>query len=203
MELHEQPEEDPFAIAVHETGHLVVGLAFGRKIEKVSLDLIDDKRGCYWPKVGRHEWNDFDEVCTLLAGPRAQVELTPSSLPRESRMKFSEVIIHPITETGMIPDGFYDYAGWQHDIWLVYQRLCLPNAPAHNMPRGVTHLQVIQRAEVAVREFMREDLVQRETLKIAEGLLRERRFSGDVAEAAVKNSGLLAFAHQKQCFAWD
>jgi hypothetical protein len=71
------------------------------------------------------------------------------------------------------------------------------------MTRGVTHVQVIQRAEVAVREFMREALVQQETLKIAERLLRERRFSGDVAEAAVNSSGLLAFASQQRWFDWD
>lgn len=203
MEKHERPQEDPFAIAVHETGHLVVGLAFGRKIDKVSLDFIDGKRGCFFAKVGRHEWNDFDEVCTLLAGPRAQVELVPSSIPNEGHRKFSAIIVHPMTEFRVIPDGVYDFTGWQHDIRPIYQRLCLPDVPAHNMPRGVTHIQVIQRAEVAVRKFMREDLVQRETLRIAATLLLERQFAGDVAMAAVKDSGLLAFAHQNQWFAWD
>lgn len=203
MEKHEIPREDPLAIAVHETGHLVVGLAFGRKINEVSLDLIDGKRGCYWPEVGRHDWNDFDEVCTLLAGPRAQVELVPRSIPNEGHLKFSVIIIHPMTEFRVIPDGVYDFTGWQHDIRPIYQRLCLPDTPAHNMPRGVTHLRVIQRAEVVVREFMRDDLVQRETRKIAERLLQERRFAGDVAEAAVIDSGLLAFAQQNRWFGWD
>ena len=203
MTMQETPKENAEAIAIHEAGHLVVGVAFGRRLEKVSLDLIDGVRGCFWKPVGHDEWNDFEELCSLLAGPCVQVELKPESIPAERRRRFAEQIIQPMEEGRRIPTGVYDYLGWQHDIESVYKRLCLPQAQAPNMPFGVTHETVVRSAERKLLKFFNSANVQQYVRRIAERLLADRCISGVVATTLLKENDLRVSADINDLLSWD
>jgi hypothetical protein len=203
MKMEAAPKEDEFAIAVHEAGHLLVGLVFGRKIKMVTLDPVEKQRGCFWETPPDEKWNDFEEVAGLLAGPRAQVELCPASIPEERLHLFRERIIRPMTEPRRIPAEIYDHMGWQHDITPIYRRLCLPDAPAAGMPRAISHSKVVEMAEHHVLVFFGKDLARATALQIAEYLHSKRVLESADAVAAVERTQLLESAHRERWLQWE
>jgi hypothetical protein len=54
-----EPNND--VIAVHEAGHMIVGVLVGRRALQVSIDRINSKRGCFWDRAP-DDWNDFGEM---------------------------------------------------------------------------------------------------------------------------------------------
>lgn len=168
MTEEEQVYAEPWTVAVHEAGHLAVGFLLGRKPEKVAIEFVEGKRGCFW--LPDDDWNDFCEVASLLAGPRAQVELCPQSLPTGKLEQFHDKIIHPMPKLYHIPEGLYDFTGWQHDIMPIYRRLCLPASLAREMPLGYTHSKVIDVAEERVRQFCQHETIKDSLLYIASKL---------------------------------
>ncbi len=168
MTEEEPADAEPWTIAVHEAGHLAVGILLGRKPEKVAIEFVEGKRGCFW--LPDDDWNDFCEVASLLAGPRAQVELCPESLPKDKLEQFHDKIIHPMPYRLHLPEGLYDFTGWQHDIMPIYQRLCLPAALARGMPLGYTHGKVVDVAEERVRQFCKHEAIKDSLLHIASKL---------------------------------
>lgn len=202
MNPKQTPKEDEFAIAVHEAGHLLVGLVLGRKIQTVTLDFINQQRGCFWDPLADKERSDFVEVACLLAGPRAQVEVCPHSIPKDRIFLFQKRIIQPMTEPRRIPSGIYDYMGWQYDIAPIYERLCLPDAPAAGMPWNMTHSKVIEMVELQLLTFFGNELVRDTVLKVASQLHSQRVLDGDDAVATVGQTPLLETALRKRWLQW-
>lgn len=83
-------EPDDNIVAIHEAGHLVVEILVGRSPIKVSIDKVDGRRGCFWKTKTERGWDDFSEMLSLIAGPRAQVELLPHSVAEEKLHLFQK-----------------------------------------------------------------------------------------------------------------
>lgn len=195
------PEEDPWAIAIHEAGHLAAGFLLGRHIEKVTIVIQEDgKRGCYYSPIDDSQWSDFDEVATLLAGPRAQVELIPGSLP-DGRL-FEDRIILPMAGPRLMPKGVYDLTGWDKDIEYIYKLLCFPDVPAREMPLNFTHRKIVDLAEVRVREFCRDPQIQGSIVSIAKDILARGQIAGREVEEMIGRSSLSKHADGKGFLSW-
>ena len=173
-------------IAVHEAGHLIVGRFVGRRALKVSIDWIAGNRGCFWVKDTESGWDEFSEMRCLLAGARAQVNLRPDSVAVEKLPVFKNRIIQPSTSLWRIPDGIYDFTGWESDIRPVYVYLCMPNASVDDgAPHLTTRSQLVDRTEEVLLRFFSDTNVQHATRQIARELLRARFIAGNDAEHLV------------------
>jgi len=179
-----EPDDD--VIAVHEAGHLIVGVLVGRRALKVSIDRIGSKRGCFWDPESGPDWDDFSEMRCLIAGPRAQITLKPKSVPAERRPLFRDRIIQPSETLWSIPQGVYDFTGWDNDVLPVHDYLRTPHAPAdEGWPPCPSHLQVVDRAEEVLLRFFSDTAVQVGTRRVAEALLKARLTQGAEAENLV------------------
>ena len=192
--------EDDHAIACHEAGHLIAARFRGRGIDKVSLDRIDGKRGCF-QKPAPDEWTDFDEMLICLAGPRAQVALRPDTLG-EKLAAFESRIIQPQDEPRRIPQ-IYGYTGWQHDVGTVYQLMMMPRAPVDGLTRIVTRTEVLDEVERRVLAFFAVADVVSAGNRIAEWLLEARRVNGSDAESFVASTGILDSAELQALMTWQ
>jgi hypothetical protein len=190
--------QDDRTVAFHEAGHLAVGLIVRRTILKVSIDLVDGKRGCFWKKPETEEeeengWDVFSDFCCLLAGPRAQITLVPSSLPTEKLSVFAQRIVQPAENRFQPSMKPYDHTGWQHDMEAVYNHLTLPDAPADvSNLRSPTRLQALDRAEAVLLNCLSARGVTEAVTQVADGILSARLLTGSAAEELVRSTGLLA-----------
>lgn len=197
-------DADPWAIAIHEAGHLAAGFLLGREILKVTISFQDDgKRGCYYSPIDDNKWNDFDEVVILLAGPRAQIELIPESLPDGKARLFEERIILPMPSARRKPAGVYDSTGWGNDIDYVYKLLCYPDAPTRRMPFHLTHRRIVDLAEQRVLEFCRDPGIQECLRFIAKEILETRGIEGPAVAEVIEKSLLSEAAKGKQFLSWQ
>jgi hypothetical protein len=185
----EPRDQHPYVIACHEAGHLLLARFRDREIEKVSLDLIDGKRGCFYKCAGK-AWTDYDEILLLLAGPRAQITFHPKSIEEAKFLIFRERILQPQERRGRRPE-IYDNTGWQHDVDPVYVLLTMPDAPVLGLKRTITRREAYERAENALRFFFSEDAVQSAMQKLAEAILEKRFLSGKDATDLVNSTNVL------------
>lgn len=196
-------EPDGNMLAIHEAGHLVVGVLVGRRPIKVSLDQVDGRRGCFWELETECGWDDFSDMLSLLAGPRAQVALLPQSVAPEKLDRFQERIIQPSPSPWQLPEDVYDFTGWQHDILPVYEYLRMPDAPADaDLPFGTTRSQVVNRAEQVLLNFFVIKEVQRATERIAAILLHARSLDTTDADHIVRQEGDLWKSLSEGVLAW-
>jgi hypothetical protein len=185
----EPKDQHPYVIACHEAGHLLLARFRDREIEKVSLDLIDGKRGCFYKCAGK-AWTDYDEILLLLAGPRAQITFCPKSIEEAKLVIFREKILQPQARRGQRPE-IYDNTGWQHDVDPVYVLLSMPDAPVFGLKRMVTRREAHERAENALRVFFSEAVVQSAMKKLAEAIFEKRFLSGKDATELVRSTNVL------------
>ena len=203
--MSDAPEAEPDGnmLAIHEAGHLVVGVLVGRRPIKVSLDQVDGRRGCFWELETECGWDDFSEMRSLIAGPRAQVVLLPHSVAPEKLDLFQARIIQPSPSLWQLPKGVYDFTGWQHDVVPVHEYLAMPNAPADaNLPLGTTRSQVVNRAEEVLLNFFVIKEVQRATERIAAILLHARSLDTTDADHIVRQEGDLWKSLSEGVLAW-
>ena len=187
--MKEEISPDPEVIACHEAGHLVVARYCGRRVKKVCLELIDGKRGCFYEPAGEH-WTDYDEFLCLLAGPRAQLALCPSSVEEQKLARLRERIIQPKELRFEIP-AIYDYTGWEHDVRPVYEMLMLPDAPVAGLPGIVTRREALNRAEAGLLHAIVDREIVTAVRHVADFLFKHRNVQGDEATEAVVQSGIL------------
>ena len=136
----------------------------------------------------------------LLAGPRAQVTLLPGSVLPEKLPLFQERIIQPSSSRWSLPEGVYDFTGWEFDIRPVYKYLALPDAPADGgFPFGTTRQMVVSRAEEVLLRFFGSSEIRVVTTEVAEALLCRRCLPGDEALALVNANKTLTNGELK----WD
>jgi hypothetical protein len=180
--------ENQYTIAVHEAGHLIVAVVVGRKLDKVSLDRIDGKRGCFYSDYAK---DLFAEILCLLAGPRSQVAVLPDSLSAEKLALFENRIIQPSANPLLPPYETYDFTGWEFDIRPVYQMLALPNAPADGLPFLVTAQKAVERAEIVLKEFFAAGSVRVAVSRVGDSLEALRQVDGRSAVELVRCSGVL------------
>lgn len=185
---HQVPEENQHFIAVHEAGHLIVAVEVGRQLDKVSLDRIDGKRGCFYKDQAK---DLFAEILCLLAGPRAQVAVAPDSLPPDKLALFQDRILQPSAVRWPPPIAIYDFTGWEFDVMPVYQMLALPDAPAQGLPFSVTHRQATERAETALVEFFSAESVRDAVSRISDKLEAARFLDGQTAMELVHRAKVL------------
>lgn len=185
---HQAQVEDQHAISIHEAGHLIVAVEVGRQLDKVSLDRIDGKRGCFYKDQAK---NLFAEILCLLAGPRAQVAVAPDSLPPDKLALFQHRILQPAAVRWPPPIAIYDFTGWEFDVIPVYQMLALPDAPAQGLPFPVTHRQAAERAETALVEFFAAKSVRDAVSRISDKLEAARFLDGQTAMELVHHSKVL------------
>lgn len=193
--------EDQHAIACHEAGHLIAARFCERAIDKVSLDRINGKRGCFYKIASKEKWTIFDEMLTLLAGPRAQVELCPDSIGPEKLAAFRASIIQPEDNPREIP-AIYHYTAWEHDVRPVYQMLTRPDWPAPGLDIGVTVRSVYQEVEKRLLAFFADRAAIAAASEIAARLLDARLLDGGDAEALVKSTGILESEELQDLMAW-
>lgn len=202
MNLEPQIVEDPYAIACHEAGHLLALRFRNRGIEKVTLDKIDGARGCFLKPVPRDQWTDFDEMLTLLAGPRAQVETCPGSIEPKKLEAFRARIIQPPDDPRFVPN-IYDYTAWEHDVRPVYQMLMRPDWPARGLGFGVTIATVHIEVEKRLAAFFANRNGIEAVCQIAVRLAEARMLSGSDAEALVVATGTLESAELRALMTWQ
>lgn len=196
--------EDPWVIAIHEAGHLAAGFLLGREIEKVTITIQEDgKRGCYYYPIDDSKWNDFDHVMTLLAGPRAQVEMIPESLSEGKARLFEERIILPMPSPGEMPCGVYDSTGWEFDIKYIYRLLCFPGAPARGMSFQIKHQTIIDRAEQRVRDLFKDTGVQESLRYIAKEIREAELIEGQEVIEVINRSKLIGRTNGKGFLSWQ
>jgi len=183
-------DPDPWVVSIHEAGHLIAGVACGRIVEFVSIELVEGIRGCRWDPSKKHEWNDYSEFLSLLAGPCAQVNCAPDSLPAEKTVLFRERIIQPTENPRSLPEGIYDYTGWRNDVIPIYSRLIMPDAPS-DMGFFVTTSKVVNIAEEKLKSFFEKESNRLGTLEVARKLLKHKIVRGATsAEWVQSNSNL-------------
>lgn len=198
-----QEDADPWTIAVHEAGHLAVASVLGRETERVSLDCIDGKRGCFYFPIEPENWNDFDEVASLLAGPRVQVELCPESIKQTSLKLFQDKIIQPMTGPRQKPAAIYDSTGWQYDIEPVYTRLTRPDWPAIGMPLSITHRRVIEIAEARLKSFSRDENIRACLIQLAKAIHRDRFLDEGAIRDLIAESNLVGISTNAGHMKWE
>lgn len=177
-------------LAVHEAGHLIIGVLVGRRPSHVSLDEVDRRRGCAWEPGTECGWDDISEMLCLLAGPRAQVSLLPHSVNPEKLSRFQERIIQPTQNQWQLPEGIYDCTGWDNDVIPVYKFLTMPDIPEDlDLSLGTTRRQVVDRAEERLKRYFSKNEIQRATERIAVSLLASRRVNAPDAVRLVHQEG--------------
>lgn len=181
-------------ISIHEVGHLVVGMAFDRTPQKVTVIFENGIRGCFWQESDDSSWSSFQEICSLLSGPRAQVEILPSSIPSDRLHCFDSRIIQPATDPRTPPVSYYDFTGWEFDVIPVYKMLVRQTWPAsgRDIPFGTSIESVWERAEDRLLELFRIPDVQECVRTIAKPLFENRSLDGSTAASAVNNAGVLS-----------
>jgi len=190
----------PEIVACHEAGHLVVARLCDRQIQKVSLKIVDGKRGCYY-EPAPDTWTDYEEFLTLLAGPCAQTHVYPWSVVKWKLEAFRERIVQPKNHPQQIP-AIYDYTGWKHDIEPVYVLMQMPDAPAFTPPPLVTRTQALQRAEERLRHAFSANEVQRKIEQIADVLFLYSPMTGADATELVGQTHVLELPPVQQ-LNWD
>jgi hypothetical protein len=183
-------DPDPWVVSIHEAGHLIAGVACGRIVEFVSIELVEGKRGCRWDPANKHEWNDYSEFLCLLAGPRAQVACATDSLPTEKIFLFRERIIQPTKDPRYLPEGIYDYTGWEFDVKPIYSRLRMPEAPS-DMGFLSSVAKVVDVAEEKLKCFFEKETNRLGTLEIAQMLHEHKIVRGATSAEWVKTNSNL------------
>ena len=176
-------------IAAFEAGHLIIARLVGREIDKVSLEIVDGKRGCFYRPINEAAWDDWKEHLCLLAGPKAQIEVCPESILEEKLAVFREKIIQDTENRYQIP-AIYNCTGWQHDILPVYEYLCMPDAPVDWQNFGLSRRQLITNVEKSLTSFFAEIVVKAAVVDIAKNLSKVRTLSGGEATEFVQAAGL-------------
>lgn len=198
-------EPEPNVLAVHEAGHLLVGLLIGRELKCVSLDYIDSQRGCFWcSDDDRNQPYEFQKILCCLAGPRAQTEITPNSLLPQKLILFKNQIVQPSLTPRTIPSGVYDYTGWESDVRTVYEYLCYPEAPVLGLQSTPVNISdVVRRAESSLLAFFKIALAQDATKRLALNLLQNRRMDRASAEAAFNEVRRTELSSAAECLSWS
>lgn len=205
MNIQLNAEPAPNVLAVHEAGHLLVGLLIGRKLTCVSLDYIESQRGCFWStEEDHHQPDEFQNILCCLAGPRAQTEITPDSLLPEKLILFKKQIVQPSLTPRTIPSDVYDYTGWESDVRAVYEYLCYPEAPVLGLQSTpVNRSDVVRRAESSLLAFFKIALAQDATKRLALNLLQNRRLDRASAEAAFNEVCSPELSSAAECLSWS
>lgn len=152
MNEEHNKEPDRWMVAVHEAGHLIVGVLRGRKLKCVSLEAIEGQRGCFWDLSASAGLDQLSEMLGLLAGPRCQVACLPGSIDPDKLEMFQSRVIQPQTNRWEIPAKIYDYTGWQFDVGPVYSYLAWSEAPS-DQSGHVPRRTVVERAEEMLLRF--------------------------------------------------
>lgn len=104
-EIPDTPAPEPRTIAFHEAGHAIAGMLLQRPFTRLSIVPVNgEPTGCKWEDGSVDEWVWI--ICSL-AGPRAQIQFCPESLPPEKLALFRETILLPSTQWTN-----YSYTGW-------------------------------------------------------------------------------------------
>lgn len=202
--MNEKPQivEDDHVIACHEAGHLIAARFCEQAIDKVSLDLIEGKRGCFYKITGDEKWTCFDEMLTLLAGPRAQVDVRPDSIAPEKLDAFKARIIQPQDDPRFVPH-IYDYTAWEHDVTPVYKMLLRADWPAKGLGGSVTVATVHNEVEERLAAFFADRKGAEAVLHIAVRVAEARILTGGEAEALVAATRILESAELRALMTWQ
>lgn len=166
-----EPRPEATTIAYHEAGHAVAAVATHRTFTRLSIVPVNgEPTGCKWAAKAVADWV---WISCALAGPRAQVEFCPASLPDKKLALFRRSVLLRRKDWDL-----YSFTGWfsgnpekPMDLDPVLRLLQRPQWPVPELG-AVTFGRLISDVEETLKRFFRRPNTARAVTLVVDRLLQ-------------------------------